>query len=163
VELRKLQRYEGHLGRELSRLFKHFHHLQDLRRQAPDPAATAPPPPDASPASGSHVENNETNSPSGPAPRKEAGSTPPRALTETKSAPARSTSRPAGARANWWARGEAGSIPVSPPAAVQRAAGLPQPRRVTTERAPVGCVYGQRGEDDLLAGCRSYATGVSSC
>jgi len=51
LELLKLQRYESHLGRELSRLFKHLHQLQDRRRAEHREIAPggAPPP---SPAGG---------------------------------------------------------------------------------------------------------------
>lgn len=72
VELRKLQRYEGHLGRELSRLFKHFHHLRSLRlRPQPEceadprprslPASQVPPPPAVSQPEPA-TKNDETNS-----------------------------------------------------------------------------------------------------
>jgi len=55
LELLKLQRYESHLGRELSRLFKHFHHLQDRRRTQPREAAPreTPPPHPCAPLPGS--------------------------------------------------------------------------------------------------------------
>jgi len=44
-ELQKLQRYESHLGRELSRLFKHLHQLQDRRLAASRQTDRNDPPP----------------------------------------------------------------------------------------------------------------------
>jgi len=62
LELLKLQRYESHLGRELSRLFKHFHQLQDRRRAESRETSVASPP--SSPPTAEPPESAATTTPS---------------------------------------------------------------------------------------------------
>jgi len=70
-ELLKLQRYESHLGRELSRLFKHLHQLQDRRL-----AAARQPVPESAPPGSPKIGSEHPESPgplTSPAPLVAAG------------------------------------------------------------------------------------------
>jgi hypothetical protein len=90
LELLKLQRYESHLGRELSRLFKHLHQLQDRRRVQPgDPAVPATPCPQTTGSLPSSLPGSAVPPASPPVP-----TSPPAALPSSPALPATQVSRP---------------------------------------------------------------------